>query len=70
MIKEWWVGMLAHVGRAARPFFPHFTTDTYSVIPAVIRTGVITTAIILASYSSYYSYSRQLFHRVIPGGHC
>jgi len=70
MIKEWWVGMLAYLGRAARPFFPHFTTDTYSVIPAVIRTGVITTAIILASYSSYSSYSRQLFHRVIPGGHC
>ena len=61
MIKEWWFGMLAYLGRAARPFFPHFTTDTYSVIPAVIRTRVITTAIILASYSSYYSYSRQLF---------
>jgi hypothetical protein len=70
MIKEWWVGMLAYLGRAARPFFPHFTTNTYSVIPAVIRTGVITTAIILASYSGYSSYSRQLFHRVIPGGHC
>jgi hypothetical protein len=70
MIKEWWVGMLAYLGRAARPFFPHFTTNTYSVIPAVIRTGVITTAIILASYSGYSSYSKQLFHRVIPGGHC
>jgi hypothetical protein len=61
MIKEWWVGMLAYLGRAARPFFPHFTTNTYSVIPAVIRTGVITTAIILASYSGYSSYSIVLF---------
>jgi len=70
MIKGWWFGMLADLGRAARPFFPPFTTIIPRVIPAVIRTGVITTAIILASYSSYYSYSRQLFQAVIPAGHC
>ena len=70
MIKGWWFGMLADLGRAARPFFPPFTTIIPRVIPAVIRTGVIPSRVIPASYSSYYSYSIQLFRAVIPAGHC
>lgn len=61
MIEGWWFLMRAHVGSYCRPFFSLFTNPSTSVIPAVIRTRVITTAIIPVSYSSYASYPIVLF---------